>query len=80
MQINTSLSTYPCVITATEMGAARHFLNTNLSDKSPEEKLRILQPNLEINPSHIVIRKLHSLKGTDDQLARLLAEQVLHDC
>ncbi|ELU01706.1 hypothetical protein CAPTEDRAFT_223831 [Capitella teleta] len=75
-KITSHLSTYPCVITATEMGAARHFLNTNLSDKSTEEKLRILQPNLELNPSHPIIRKLYTLKSTDDTLARLLADQL----
>ena len=58
------------------MGAARHFLKTSLADKSEEEKFRILQPTLEINPTHTIIKKLYSLKGSDSELARLIAEQV----
>ena len=49
-QITKRLSNHPCVITVQEMGAARHFLRTTLADKSQEERLRLLQPTLEINP------------------------------
>lgn len=58
------------------MGAARHFLRTSLADKSDEEKLRLLQPTLELNPSNPIIVRLHTLKQTDPELAKLVAEQV----
>ena len=58
------------------MGAARHFLRTTLADKSQEERYKILQPTLEVNPKHPIIRKLYDIKGKDSDLARLVAEQV----
>ena len=50
MQITKRLESHPCVITVQEMGAARHFLRTTLADKSQDERLRLLQPTLELNP------------------------------
>ena len=58
------------------MGAARHFLRTTLADKSDEEKLRVLQPTLEINPAHPLIVRLNQLRTTDPELGKLVAEQV----
>ena len=58
------------------MGAARHFLKTTLADKSAEEKYKVLQPTLEVNPSHIIITKLHKLRTDNPDLAKLVAEQV----
>lgn len=54
-QITKRLSAHPCVITVKEMGSARHFLKTTFADKSPEERLRLLQPTLEINPRLVVL-------------------------
>jgi TNF receptor-associated protein 1 len=75
-KITKRLVSHPCIITVQEMGAARHFLRTTLADKSEEERFRILQPTLEVNPSHPIVRKLYTLKGTDSDLARLVAEQI----
>ena len=58
------------------MGAARHFLRTALADKSEEERIRVLQPTLEINTSHPIIYKLHTLRESNPDLARLVTEQV----
>ena len=58
------------------MGAARHFLRTTMADKSEEERFRILQPTLEVNPKHPIITKLHHIKNNDGELAKLVAEQV----
>src|ERR1043165_135040 len=58
------------------MGAARHFLKTALADKTDEEKFRVLQPTLEVNAAHPIMKKLYSLKSTNSELARLVAEQV----
>ncbi|XP_025084764.1 heat shock protein 75 kDa, mitochondrial-like [Pomacea canaliculata] len=70
------LESHPCVITVQEMGAARHFLRTTLADKSQEERLRLLQPTLELNPSHSLVKKLSKLKSSDPQLAEMLAQQL----
>jgi len=70
------LESHPCVITVAEMGAARHFLKTTLADKSEEERYRVLQPTLEVNPSHPIIRKLYTLKNSDPDLAKLVSSQV----
>ena len=75
-QITHRLDTHPCIVTVTEMGAARHFLRTTLADKSNEERLKILQPTLEINPQHNIIAKLAQLKNNNPDLARLVIEQV----
>lgn len=76
LQVTRRLLSHPCVVTVAEMGAARHFLKTTLADKSTEEKYRVLQPTLEINPAHTIITKLHKLKSENPELATLIAEQV----
>ena len=76
LQITQRLESHPCVITVQEMGAARHFLKTTLADRPDEEKYRVLQCVLEINPSHPIITKLHSLMTSDSDLAKLVADQV----
>jgi len=62
-KVTKRLSSHPCVVTVTEMGAARHFLRTTLADKSEEERYRILQPTLEINPSHPIVKKTTQPEG-----------------
>ena len=79
MKVTHRLESHPCVITVAEMGAARHFLKTTLADKSEEERYRVLQPTLEVNPSHPIIRKLYTLKSNDPDLAKLVAAQVKLD-
>ncbi|XP_052258909.1 heat shock protein 75 kDa, mitochondrial-like [Dreissena polymorpha] len=76
VKITKRLSSHPCVISVKEMGAARHFLRTTLADKSPEERFSLLQPTLEINPCHPLIKKLNILQTDDQYLAKLLAEQL----
>lgn len=76
VKVTRRLANHPCVITVQEIGAARHFLRTTFADKSPEERFRLLQPTLEINPSHPLINKLSQLQASDPYLAKLLAEQL----
>jgi len=76
IKVTKRLENHPCIITVMEMGSARHFLRTTLADKSQEERLRLLQPTLELNPSHPLVVKLNKLKDTDTVLASLLAEQL----
>uniref|UniRef100_A0A3Q2PC80 Heat shock protein 75 kDa, mitochondrial n=1 Tax=Fundulus heteroclitus TaxID=8078 RepID=A0A3Q2PC80_FUNHE len=70
------LDTHPAMITVLEMGAARHFLRTQQLARTAEERAQILQPTLEINAGHDLIKKLHSLKDTNSDLAGLLLEQI----
>ncbi|XP_076467679.1 heat shock protein 75 kDa, mitochondrial-like [Babylonia areolata] len=76
IKITKRLESHPCVVTVQEMGAARHFLRTTLADKSQDERLRLLQPTLELNPNHSLVKKLSALSKTDAPLAMLLAEQL----
>ncbi|XP_060525461.1 heat shock protein 75 kDa, mitochondrial [Cylas formicarius] len=72
----TRLENHPCVITVEEMAAARHFIKTQSHSLSEDRRYAILQPQLEINPRHPIIKKLHKLKNSDPQLAELLANQL----
>ncbi|KAK3592383.1 hypothetical protein CHS0354_026079 [Potamilus streckersoni] len=76
VKVTKKLVSHPSVVTVLEMGSARHFLKTTLLDKSQDEKFRLLQPTLEINPSHPLIKKLHRLQTEDPVLGKLLAEQL----
>ena len=76
IKVTKRLVSHPCIITVAEMGAARHFLRTSLAEKSQEERYRLLQPTLEINPSHPLVRKLFILKESNPDLGRLVAEQL----
>ncbi|CAJ0957469.1 unnamed protein product [Ranitomeya imitator] len=70
------LDTHPAMITVLEMGAARHFLRTQQLAKTNEERAQLLQPTLEINTGHPLIKKLGQLKDTDQDLAKLLLDQI----
>jgi len=58
------------------MAAARHFIKTQGSNFSEEQRYTILQPQFEINPSHPIIKKLAELKTADPQLAVVLTDQL----
>jgi TNF receptor-associated protein 1 len=70
------LHSHPCVITVEEMAAARHFIKTQGANFSEEQRYNILQPQLEINPSHPIIKKLSEIKKSNPRLANLVAEQL----
>lgn len=76
IKVTPRLDTHPAMITVLEMGAARHFLRTQQMARSSEERAQILQPTLEINAGHDLIKKMHALKDSDSELARLLLEQI----
>ncbi|XP_077590135.1 heat shock protein 75 kDa, mitochondrial [Stigmatopora nigra] len=76
VKLTPRLDTHPAMITVLEMGAARHFLRTQQMARSVEERAQILQPTLEINSGHTLIKKLYQLKDSDNQLATLLLEQI----
>lgn len=76
VKVTPRLDTHPAMITVLEMGAARHFLRTQQMARSSEERAQILQPTLEINAGHDLIKKMHALKDSDSELAGLLLEQI----
>ncbi|KAK1799193.1 hypothetical protein P4O66_007446, partial [Electrophorus voltai] len=76
IKVTPRLATHPAMITVLEMGAARHFLRTQQLARTSEERAQILQPTLEINAGHDLIKKLHSLKDSNPDLAQLLLEQI----
>ncbi|MPC18646.1 Heat shock protein, mitochondrial [Portunus trituberculatus] len=71
-----SLESHPCVVTVEEMGAARHFVRTQFSQIPEESRYSLLQPQLEINPSHPIITKLNDLRTSNPRLAELIAKQL----
>ncbi|CAF0721246.1 unnamed protein product [Rotaria sp. Silwood1] len=79
VKINTKLDQHPCIITTNEMGAVRHFLKTNLLQRNKQQEIyKVLQLNFDINPKHILIKKLYSLhKSTNTQLATMLGQQLI---
>ncbi|XP_068605610.1 heat shock protein 75 kDa, mitochondrial [Brachionichthys hirsutus] len=76
IKLTPRLDTHPAMITVLEMGAARHFLRTQQLARTAEERAQILQPTLEINAGHDLIKKLQALKDSDSELAALLLEQI----
>uniref|UniRef100_A0A8C2ZF48 TNF receptor-associated protein 1 n=1 Tax=Cyclopterus lumpus TaxID=8103 RepID=A0A8C2ZF48_CYCLU len=76
VKLTPRLDTHPAMITVLEMGAARHFLRTQQLARTPEERAQILQPTLEINSGHDLIKKLQALKDSNSDLAGLLLEQI----
>ena len=59
-----------------EMAAARHFVKTQGSNFSEEQRYNILQPQLEINPDHTIMKKISELKTSNPKLASLAVEQL----
>lgn len=73
------LDKHPCVVTVEEMGAARHFIKTQSHQLTEENRFALLQPHLEINPRHPIIKKLHKLSQSDPELATMLAQQLFYN-
>merc|ERR1719209_1878941 len=70
------LENHPCVVTVEEMAAARHFIKTQGSNFSEEQRFTILQPQFEMNPAHPIIKKLNHLRDSNPGLAILVTEQL----
>ncbi|XP_018017641.1 heat shock protein 75 kDa, mitochondrial [Hyalella azteca] len=70
------LVAHPCVVTVEEMASARHFVRTQFSQIPEHTRFSLLQPTLEINPSHPVIVKLNKLRTSNPDLAALVAKQL----
>lgn len=71
------LESHPCVITVQDMASARHFIRTQSNQLNEETRYNLLQPRLEINSNHPIIKKLTTLIDSDPKLAELLTQQVI---
>lgn len=76
VKVTSKLTSHPCVITVEEMAAARHFVKTQGSNFTEEQRFNILQPQLELNPNHKIVRKLFELRNSNIKLANLVTEQL----
>uniref|UniRef100_A0A2K6FXE9 TNF receptor associated protein 1 n=1 Tax=Propithecus coquereli TaxID=379532 RepID=A0A2K6FXE9_PROCO len=76
VKVTLRLDTHPAMVTVLEMGAARHFLRMQQLARTQEERAQLLQPTLEINPRHTLIKKLSQLRESEPDLARLLMDQI----
>ncbi|XP_004587115.2 heat shock protein 75 kDa, mitochondrial isoform X2 [Ochotona princeps] len=76
VKVTLRLDTHPAMVTVLEMGAARHFLRMQQLARTQEERAQLLQPTLEINPRHALIRKLKQLTASEPELAQLLVDQI----
>lgn len=76
VKVTNRLENHPCVVTVQDMAAARHFIRTQSNQFKEDMRFSLLQPRLEINPSHPLIKKLAKLQSSDKEIADLLTEQV----
>lgn len=76
VKVTRRLEKHPCLVSVEEMAAARHFVKTSMQSFSEEERYRLLEPTLEINPDHPIMAKLAQLRSSEPELARKLAQQV----
>merc|ERR1711976_806348 len=68
VKLTKRLETHPCLVSVEEMSSARHFIKTQGANFSEEQRFNILQPTLEINPDHPIMKKLQDLKTTNPKL------------
>lgn len=79
VKITGRLSEHPCLVSVEEMAAARHFVKTSLAQFSEDDRYKLLEPTLELNPTHPIISKLVSLKDSNPDLAKKLADQLFNN-
>ncbi|KAJ8667840.1 hypothetical protein QAD02_009503 [Eretmocerus hayati] len=70
------LESHPCVVTVHDMASARHFIRTQSHQFNEDMRYSLIQPRLEINPNHPLIKNLVKLKVSDKKVADLLIEQL----
>jgi TNF receptor-associated protein 1 len=76
IKVTDRLEFHPCVVTVQDMASARHFIRTQSHQIDDNLRYSLLQPRLEINPNHPLIKHLIKLKSSDEAIANLLTEQV----
>ncbi|XP_049764773.1 heat shock protein 75 kDa, mitochondrial [Schistocerca cancellata] len=76
VRVTQRLDSHPCVVTVEEMAAARHFIRTQSHQLPEDARYTLLQPQLEINPRHPIIKKLAFLRDSNPKLAELVTKQL----
>ena len=80
VKVTDKLDQHPAMITVWEMGSVRHFLKsqylTDPKGMSEEEKLALFKPTLQLNSNHLVVSKLLKLKSDNEDVAKLILEQI----
>ncbi|THD28327.1 TNF receptor-associated protein 1 [Fasciola hepatica] len=61
VKVTQRLTNHPCFVSVREAGAMRHFLRTTLADRPAEERFHVMEPVLELNPEHELVRYLSDL-------------------
>ncbi|VUZ53090.1 unnamed protein product [Hymenolepis diminuta] len=61
VKVTQRLAQHPCCVQVAEAGAMRHLLRTSLMGRPSTEKYLVMQPILELNPGHQLIRYLFQL-------------------
>lgn len=79
VKVTNRLELHPCVVSVEEMAAARHFIRTQSHQVNEENRFALLQPQLEINPKHTIIKKLYKLSKENEELATLICEQLFNN-
>ncbi|KAL5112752.1 Heat shock protein 75 kDa mitochondrial [Taenia crassiceps] len=83
VKVTQRLSQHPCCVQIREAGAMRHLLHTALAGRPALEKLRVMEPVLELNLRHPLVRYLARLvtsasdHAENDVLATALTEYLL---
>ncbi|EDO45666.1 predicted protein, partial [Nematostella vectensis] len=70
---------HPAMITVPDMVAAKHWLKLIKTEHNKEVenmKYQIIQPTLEINPKHDLIKRLEKARGSNTELATLITNQM----
>ncbi|XP_076816034.1 heat shock protein 75 kDa, mitochondrial-like isoform X2 [Clavelina lepadiformis] len=80
VKLTDKLDKHPAMVTVWEMGSVRHFIKsqylTNPKGLSDSEKIGLFKPTLQLNSSHPVVMKLSKLRAEDEDLAKLVLEQL----
>lgn len=76
VKMTNRLESHPCVVTVQDMASARNFIRMQSHQMNEEMRYSILQPHFEINPNHLLIKKLCKLTTTETELADRLIQQV----
>ncbi|KAI0990358.1 hypothetical protein GJ496_000107 [Pomphorhynchus laevis] len=78
-RINTKLDKHPVSITTAQIGSVRQFLRSPLAKQQPFDLYNAVHLNLEFNPKHDLIKKVNSMRSSDEPLARQLSEQLIEN-
>lgn len=80
VKTTSKLDKHPAMVTVWEMGSVRHFLRSQyLTDPkglSEAERSALFKPMLQLNANHPVVMKLDKIRETDEDLGKLVLQQL----